>query len=119
METKVQNQINTVAGIATFVETLNDKELDAGDYSTRNGYWVIHRGASHDVYKVKTANARTMVKHLNPESVLVMWKGKVTPEIKRAFRAMQRAGLATFAESTDQIILLLNNAYSVDIQEKA
>ncbi len=50
METK--NQINTVAGVATFVKTLSDKELDAGDYSTRNGYWVIHRGANHHVYKV-------------------------------------------------------------------
>ena len=56
METK--NQINTVAGTATFVKTLNDKELDAGDYSTRNGYWVIHRGANHDVYKVKMAEKK-------------------------------------------------------------
>ncbi len=118
METKIQSQIDTVAGKATFVKTLSDKELDAGDYSTRNGYWVIHRGARHDVYKVNPEEAK-MVKHLNPKSVLVMWEGKVNPAIKKAFRAMQRAGLATFAESTDQIILLLNNAYSVDIQEEA
>ena len=53
METK--DQIQTVAGTATFVKTLSDKELWAGDYSTRNGYWVIHRGADHHVYKVKMA----------------------------------------------------------------
>ncbi len=117
METK--NQINTVAGIATFVKTLSDKELWEGDYSTRNGYWVIHRGANHHVYKVKNATARTMVKHLNPESVLVRWEGTVNSAIKRAFRAMQRAGLATFAESTSSIILLLDNTYSVDIQEES
>ena len=117
METK--NQINTVAGVATFVKTLNDKELWDGDYSTRNGYWVIHRGANHHVYKVKNATARTMVKHLNPESVLVRWEGTVNSAIKRAFRAMQRAGLATFAESTSSIILLLDNTYSVDIQEES
>ena len=58
METKVQSQIDTVAGIATFVKTVNDAELWAGDYSTRNGYWVIHRGANHHVYKVKIADAR-------------------------------------------------------------
>jgi len=44
--------IQTVAGEATFVKTLNDKELWAGDYSTQNGYWVIHRGPLHHVYKV-------------------------------------------------------------------
>ena len=57
METKIQSQIDTVAGIAIFVKTLSDKELWAGDYSTRNGYWVIHRGANHHVYKVYPENA--------------------------------------------------------------
>ena len=45
--------IETIAGTATFVATLNDEELNAGDYSTRSGYWVIHRGDLHHVYKVK------------------------------------------------------------------
>ena len=107
-----------MAGTATFVKTVNDKELNAGDYSTRNGYWVIHRGAQHDVYKVHQEEAK-MVKYLKPESVLVMWEGKVNPAIKRAFWAMQRAGLATFSENTSSIILLLDNTYSVDIQEAA
>ena len=44
--------IQTVAGNATYVTTLSDKELWAGDYSTKNGYWVIHRGSQHHVYKV-------------------------------------------------------------------
>jgi len=48
----VNQTIQTVAGEATFVKTLTDSELWAGDYSTRNGYWVIHRGAEHHVYKV-------------------------------------------------------------------
>ena len=48
----IPETINTVAGVATFVVTLSDRELDAGDYSTRDGYWVIHRGVWHDVYKV-------------------------------------------------------------------
>ena len=48
----IPDEIDTVAGVATFVITLNDKQLDAGDYSTRSGYWVIHRGEEHHVYKV-------------------------------------------------------------------
>ena len=47
-----RNEIETVAGTATYVSTMSDKELWAGDYSTRNGYWVIHRGSQHHVYKV-------------------------------------------------------------------
>ena len=48
-----KDQIETVAGVAYYVCTLNDRELNAGDYSTRRGYWVIHRGGDHHVYKVK------------------------------------------------------------------
>jgi len=44
--------IQTVAGEAFYTETLTDQELNAGDFSTKNGYWVIHRGEKHHVYKV-------------------------------------------------------------------
>jgi len=45
-------EINTVAGVAKYVCTLSDKELWAGDYSIKNGYWVIHKGTKHHIYKV-------------------------------------------------------------------
>lgn len=48
----VKDSIQTVAGEATYVKTVNDRELWAGDYSTKKGYWVIHRGAQHHVYKI-------------------------------------------------------------------
>ena len=47
-----KEEIETVAGTATYVITLSDRELSAGDYSTRSGYWVIHEGVEHHVYKV-------------------------------------------------------------------
>ena len=47
-----RDSIETVAGTARFVTTLTDQELNAGGYSTRDGYWVIHRGPLHHVYKV-------------------------------------------------------------------
>ena len=49
---QAKSTIETVAGTAHYVNTLTDRELWGGDYSTRNGYWVIHHGQTHDVYKV-------------------------------------------------------------------
>lgn len=46
------DSIETLAGTAYYVKTVTDKELWAGDYSTKNGYWVIHRGSNHHVFKV-------------------------------------------------------------------
>jgi hypothetical protein len=53
-EKGVSPMINTIAGKALFVRT--EKEDKSGrwndNYSTRDEYWVIHRGKKHDVYRV-------------------------------------------------------------------
>lgn len=53
-ERGVAPMIDTVAGKALFVRT--EKEDKSGrwndNYYTRDGYWVIHRGKKHYVYKV-------------------------------------------------------------------
>lgn len=47
--------IDTVQGTAYFVKT--EKEDKSGrwndDYETRHGYYVIHEGKKHHVYKVR------------------------------------------------------------------
>lgn len=52
---KKPKSIDTVAGKAFFVKT--EVEDESGrwndDYWTKDGYWVIHRGKEHDVYKLR------------------------------------------------------------------
>jgi hypothetical protein len=47
--------INTVAGKAYFVKTETEDKHGKwnDDYSTRDGYWVLHSGKKHHVYKVR------------------------------------------------------------------
>jgi hypothetical protein len=54
MKKKVPNSINTIAGKAFFVKTETEDESGRwdDDYETKYGYWVIHRGKQHDIYKV-------------------------------------------------------------------
>ena len=51
----VPEAIRTVAGVAyyqrTEVEDENGNWNDSG-LSTRNGYWVIHKGPEHHIYKI-------------------------------------------------------------------
>jgi len=53
-ESGVSPMINTIVGKALFVRT--EKEDESGrwndNYYTRDGYFVLHRGKKHDVYKV-------------------------------------------------------------------
>jgi hypothetical protein len=53
-EKGVAPTIDTVVGKALFVRT--EKEDKSGrwndSYYTRDGYWVIHQGKKHHVYKV-------------------------------------------------------------------
>ena len=69
--TTPKKEIGTVAGTATYVCTLTDKELDAGDYSTRNGYWVIHHADTHDIYKVYPKSTKLHVDNDEGWEVLV------------------------------------------------
>ena len=50
----VENTINTCQGIAQFIRTeVEDKDGKWNDnYYTRDGYYVIHEGKKHHVYKV-------------------------------------------------------------------
>ena len=43
--------ISTVDGEKKFVKRVTDEQLDAEDYSIASGYWVVHHGYMHDVYK--------------------------------------------------------------------
>ena len=51
----MEKTIETINGEAEFVKTeTEDKNGKWNDnYYTKDGYWVIHRGIKHDVYKVK------------------------------------------------------------------
>jgi hypothetical protein len=46
--------IDTVAGKALFVRTEKEDEFGRwnDNYFTKDGYWVIHQGKKHHVYKV-------------------------------------------------------------------
>jgi hypothetical protein len=53
-ERGVAPTIDTVAGKALFIKTeIEDKHGRWNDdYYTKDGYWVIHHGKKHHVYKV-------------------------------------------------------------------
>ena len=53
--TGVKPSIGTAAGEAFYVKTeVEDKHGRWNDdYYTRDGYWVIHEGKKHHVYKVR------------------------------------------------------------------
>jgi len=50
----VPHTIDTVAGVATYVKTEVEDRYGRwnDDYWTRDGYYVIHEGKRHHVYKV-------------------------------------------------------------------
>lgn len=50
----VPHTINTVAGVATYVKTETEDKYGRwnDDYWTRDGYYVIHDGKRHHIYKV-------------------------------------------------------------------
>jgi hypothetical protein len=52
---KPPESIDTVAGKAFFIKTATEDKYGRwdDDYWTKDGYWVIHRGKQHDIYKVK------------------------------------------------------------------
>jgi hypothetical protein len=52
---KVPEFIDTVRGKVYFVKTEVEDKYGKwkDDYYTKDGYWVIHRGKEHDVYKLK------------------------------------------------------------------
>lgn len=54
MENSIPQTIRTVAGIAYYqcTEVENQEGRWNNNYSTRDGFWVIHRGRFHDVYSV-------------------------------------------------------------------
>jgi hypothetical protein len=53
-EKSVAPMIDTVAGKALFIKTEIEDKYGRwnDDYWTREGYYVIHRGKKHHVYKV-------------------------------------------------------------------
>jgi len=52
---KAQSIIHTRAGIAHYFGTeIEDKQGRWNqDYNVKEGFWVIHEGAKHHIYKVK------------------------------------------------------------------
>jgi len=52
---KGKRYIDTLAGRAYYVKTVVEDDQGHWDdhYSTASGYWVIHRGKKHDVYKIR------------------------------------------------------------------
>lgn len=80
--------INTVQGPARFVRTevedANGRWNDS--YTTRDGYYVVHRGSHHDVYEV----VRETMVHLGLR------------DAKKAIReAMNKAGIGGYIETID------------------
>jgi len=55
MVNKPAKTIDTVAGRAKFVKTETEDEFGKwyDEYYTRNGYYVIHEGNKHHVYKLE------------------------------------------------------------------
>ena len=44
--------INTIYGKGVYSHSVNNEDLNNNDYSFKNGYAVIHKGDSHDIYKI-------------------------------------------------------------------
>ena len=53
-EKGIPPMIDTIAGKALFIRTEKEDKFGRWNdrYYTKEGYWVIHRGKKHDVYKV-------------------------------------------------------------------
>jgi len=47
----MEKTIQTADGEKKLVCELTDKELDAGDYSIKNGFWNTHYNGKHQIYR--------------------------------------------------------------------